>query len=734
MNTNPHKRWSASNLILLLFIYACVNPVFSSMIVEPQDTPIEVRRVGQTELTASEAATTMATFATKTYRTDAQISPDGAWVAYSVYRVSLATNEEIPVQWYLHRIQSSEIAFQDRLTLPKGASAVRWCPDGRSLSMKIRPVDGKGGSSFARYEVASGELKPISFNDPSPRERPRVTDISDIYEWSPKGNFVAFTAALTSQGGTDRTRGVLNWRVNPRTGLFVVEVATGLVKQLSPDSQNGSIDAWRFSWSPDEAAIVASIIRPQHSFTTDSDLIILERESGKLRPLVTRPGMDYAPIWSPDGKWIAFATHNGDATYYQGWPAIISAQGGDVKVFSKESSPKTRMSEAWWAPDSLSLLYSAQWDMTDQLVRADISTGKTELVSPPHGNLPFDTKRSFTPNRRLMVYTRGSITTPPELFIASLDERGGLTSSPRQITNLNHDFPLTKFVRAERVSWPSKDAKFTIHGLLVTPNNDRNGEGVAARLPLVLCIYGGPMMVYSDFADEGFRGAVLALAARGYAVLIPNTRGRNGYGEAFQRGIRDAKSYGRLPYEDAMAGIDLMIKRGIADEHRLGLIGHSYGAYLAAYTTTQTTRFQAAVIHDGPLDYFSIATVSEPDTAQEFNQRDLYGVGDIFDRNQRENILAQSPVHNADRIKTPTMLQYSTNPGRAMPMLNALRKFNVPSVLFVYDDGHVFSRPLNIIDSLTRMGEWLDFWVRGMPCPNEDRAKEYDSWRTSVAK
>ena len=63
-----------------------------------------------------------------------------------------------------------------------------------------------------------------------------------------------------------------------------------------------------------------------------------------------------------------------------------------------------------------------------------------------------------------------------------------------------------------------------------------------------------------------------------------------------------------------------------------------------------------------------------------------------------------------------------------------MRRFNVPTVLFLYDEGHVFDRPAAIADDIMRTAEWLDFWVRGMPYPDPARAKEYNSWKTSSAR
>ena len=334
-----------------------------------------------------------------------------------------------------------------------------------------------------------------------------------------------------------------------------------------------------------------------------------------------------------------------------------------------------------------------------------------------------------------MAYTRESLTTPPELFIVALDRDGRPAGPPRPITQLSREFPLRTAVRAETLSWPSPDRKFTIHALLLTPASAWAGDKLKGPLPTLLNFIGGPSMVRRGFAAEGFGGAQIALAARGYAVLVPNTRGRGGYGDAFQRGIRDGMSNARPPYDDAMAGIDLLIARGIADPAKLGVFGHSYGGFLTEYTVTQTSRFNGAVVHEGHVVEMMNPryTMFEPGSDNELLARDLYGVHDPFAPAERARLIADSPGFNANRVKTPTLLQFGIKSGVAesvgLVFFNALRRFNVPSALFIYDEDHVFSRPAAVADDMTRTAEWLDHWVRGIPYPDAARQREYDAWK-----
>jgi dipeptidyl aminopeptidase/acylaminoacyl peptidase len=219
-------------------------------------------------------------------------------------------------------------------------------------------------------------------------------------------------------------------------------------------------------------------------------------------------------------------------------------------------------------------------------------------------------------------------------------------------------------------------------------------------------------------------------------VLVPNTRGRGGYGDALEQGISDGKSMVGRPFEDAMAGIDLLIERGIADAGRLGILGHSYGGSFTVYAVTQTNRFKGAVAHEaGAADMIGhYAYPFEPGSWRRLLARDLGGIHDPTDPAEGAVMLAEAPGLHANRVKTPTLMQFGAKAlaeSAGRPLFNAWRHFGVPTALFVYDEGHVFDRPAAIADDLTRTIEWLDHWVRGIEYPDAGRAKEYEAWRKS---
>lgn len=701
-------------------------------------------------LTAAEVASQLAEMS---QLDGVQMSPDGAWVAYTVTRCSIATNE-CKVERLLQPTPGAGKAVTRPmpLALPKDGASVQWRPDSRCLSMVLgvgeynpylyRPKL-EGDTAFACYDVATRAINPIAVIGKS---------VSPNYQWSPHGNYVAFTAPLAERSPLNPRRGVPHELIESGQlmALFVLDIRSGAVTQLTPDSMNVARSPGNFAWAPDERTLAVSIDRGSDSQDFDTDLVLIDRETRDVRPLVARAGMDGHPCWSSDGRWVAFTTHREDPAYRLGWPALVHASDRKVIDFPQDTTPMG-FHTCHWSAVGRAFYYVAPLDMASSLVRAEAALPRARVL-PQVSRLPLalESHRSFSANGQWMAFTSESPTTPAGLFVVELNAEGKPRAEPIRLTTLAPDFSLGRRIQAEALSWPSSDRKFTVHGLLLTPAA-WSGEAVRRKLPTLLYFVGGPSMVRRDFADDGWTGVQLALAARGYAVLIPNTRGRMGYGIEFKDAIRTGRNQGRSPLADGLAGLDLLLARGIADADRMGVLGHSYGGYLTAYTITQTSRFKAAVIHEG-AGFFAIGggSISGPnDKSWALLLRDLEGVHNPFDESERARSIEESPGLHADRVRTPTLLLYggmkepplepygASFPNvvvNGIPFYNGLCRFNVPTALFVYDETHVFVRPAAIADDLTRTAEWLDYWVRGMPFPDPLRAKEYgQGQRPSVA-
>jgi dipeptidyl aminopeptidase/acylaminoacyl peptidase len=666
------------------------------------------------------------------------LSPDGRYIAYTVARGSIVANlyqSKLLVQRVISggartpviSITSVESDARRTQFFPQ------WRPGTQSPVLSFigtrealpQKVEARG---LIEYDLDSAELR----NLPSPTaehsqgapvnscELP--ASVGEDYRWSPSGSAIAFTALLRDGATLDQRRGTVvsaQWRsASPRRSVFVMNAASGQIEQCS----SPSVHVLAFDWAPDARRLVLAATEDSEGVPLmRTDLYVFDLATGTLSPLVVQPGLDGVPCWSPDGQWIVFSSHFGEPAYSVGGPAIVPGSGGRViRVASPEGPNLPWDASIFWAGRKR-WYFSSYQHMTSRLFRVDLASRRIEPVSVDETS--YDTHFSASHDGRRVAFTRQTLLQPPEVFVQSLLPEG----QAKQQTRLEADAPehvlIRQSVRMDTLEWPSSDGKFTIHGLLLTPRSawtEGRHARVKAPLPTAIYVYGGPAMIRRGFAADGGAAAMAPLAARGYAVFAVNTRGRGGYGERFRRGIRDSGSVGRLPYEDLLGGVKILGRRGIADLARLGIWGHSYGGYLAAYALTQTTSFRAAVILEGgPFERIGAGMqYAAPGTDWALLTQELSGVRDPYDPEVRAVLMDESPLLHANRIATPTLLMYGAGQlaeNSGWPFYGALQRFKVPSRFVVYDDGHVFTRPAAVTDAIVRTINWMDQWVQDAP-------------------
>ena len=202
---------------------------------------------------------------------------------------------------------------------------------------------------------------------------------------------------------------------------------------------------------------------------------------------------------------------------------------------------------------------------------------------------------------------------------------------------------------------------------------------------------------------------IACFAADGYAVLRPNVRGSSGYGREFR--YANLRDWGGGDFRDAMAGIDDLVQRGVADPARLGVMGWSYGGYLTAFTITQTTRFRAASVGAGITDLVSYVGVADiPGFIASYFGGEFWDAPDLW--------RTRSPVLNVNAVTTPTLIQHGENDVRVpvsqgYELYTALKRRNVPVTMVVYPrQGHSVEEPKLQLDVMRRNLEWFRRWVR----------------------
>jgi dipeptidyl aminopeptidase/acylaminoacyl peptidase len=222
-----------------------------------------------------------------------------------------------------------------------------------------------------------------------------------------------------------------------------------------------------------------------------------------------------------------------------------------------------------------------------------------------------------------------------------------------------------------------------IHGYLTLP------LGTAGRdLPMVLAVHGGPW--FRDF--WGYHDMEQFLANRGYAVLTLNYRGSVGYGRAFTRAA--VREFAGKMHDDLVDGVRWAVAQGIADRDKVAIFGGSYGGYATLVGMTITPQmFAAGIDCVGISDLVTLVEMVPPYWRQWLPLWHEY-VGDPKNSVDRRDMARRSPIHFAERVQRPLLIEQGANDVRVIKdhsdrMVQALRKAGKDVDYIVFEDeGH----------------------------------------------
>jgi dipeptidyl aminopeptidase/acylaminoacyl peptidase len=299
------------------------------------------------------------------------------------------------------------------------------------------------------------------------------------------------------------------------------------------------------------------------------------------------------------------------------------------------------------------------------------------------------------PNGRV-AYTLSRWNQPGELQLA--DHAGAM---PRAVSQVNAAAAACAFGATRTVRWTSDDGT-KIEGVLVRPP----GTAEKAALKTLVLLHGGP---YASRFGIGFNALSQLMAARGYQVFLPNFRSSGGYGTAFM--LRQRADWGGQDWRDVECGVDSLVKWGLADGNRLGVFGHSYGGYLAAWAITHTTRYDAAVVSAGAPDLAALWAQSDTHQYRAFEFEGF--PWESFDKWRKS-----SPIAFIDQAKTPTLVLNGEADVRipypqAQETYQSLKFLGVPTEFVHYPrEGHGLREPRHRADWYARQAEWFDRWVK----------------------
>ena len=628
---------------------------------------------------------------------DVQLSPDGRHVAYAVTRHDTPGRPSTET-W----IRDLAAQTQSRLgTDATGASSPRWSPDGRSIAFFGRVNDSSG------IAVANADGSQLRFIAAVRGTNHVLPSVGERIAWSPDGKRLAF---ISSTSGPEidangdpmvitrysykptASEGLTRFNDNRRLHIFVADMATRHVTQLT----TGDYYEHSIEWSPSGAEIM---FVSNHGADPDRvfnyDVFAVNVTSGAQRQITRTASPEYQPVWSPDGRRIAYlgtkrSLTSSETTMEDTHVWVMNADGSNRKEVG--ASVDNRQRAPRWSRDGTALYTVVQVHGDAKLYRVPVDGGSPSAVVGDEGQIG---SWSLTPDGGV-VYAFASPTEPATLREMTA---GGVA---HDIIRLNSTLLAARRIApVEHFSFKSRDG-LDVEAYMTMPL-DRTST---SRHPLIVAIHGGP----HGAQGAAFNDKAQVYAAQGMASLMVNYRGSTGYGQHFADAI--FKDQDGREAEDVLAGVDAALARySWLDSTRLGVEGTSYGGQLADWLVTRTNRFAAAIPTAGisNLVSFNYMSYYHDYLAVEFGAYPHEGA-------LMDTLWARSALRYVSRVKTPVMLVHGENDNdvpiaEAEQFYIALKDVGVPVIMIRYPrEGHGVRETKHVIDFIDRSIAWYNRW------------------------
>jgi dipeptidyl aminopeptidase/acylaminoacyl peptidase len=620
-----------------------------------------------------------------------RLSPDNKWIAFDESTIDMKANMRHSA---IHLLPASGGASRTITDGAKQDEGPAWSPDGKWIAyVSNRDTAAK---QVWLYDVAAGTQKRVSNLDGGAGSVKWMPDgkgvivVSDVdVEPAPKTHARIITSLLYRHWNA--------WQSPSRSHILYVPLDGGAARDLTP----GAFDAPPFSLgggdefdvSPDGKELAFARNTDEHpELSTNSDVFIVSITGGEAKRITTRRGADTAPVYSPDGKFIAYRSQSRagyESDLFELW-LYDRATGQSARLAADFPN---WIEAAHWAPDSKSLYVIAPYQGADQLFQITLD-GKYRIVEGFGSVSDFDVAK----NNETLYEARSSITGPTEIY--AIDKH---TAKSQRLTHENDALLTSVKVGTTRdFYWTGADGA-KIEGHLVTPPDfDPN-----KKYPALVLIHGGPQGAWSD--AWSYRWNAEIFASRGYVILMPNPRGSTGFGQQFTEEI--SGDWGGRAYTDIMNGVDALAALPYVDGSRIGAAGASFGGYMIDWILGHTDRFKALMSHDGVFNTVSMYGATEELWFPEFEFKgNPYDNPELYEK--------WSPSNFVKNFKTPTLvvhgeLDFRVPIDQGLQLFTALQRRGVPSKLLVFpDEGHWVMKPQNSRLWYTTAGEWFDQWLK----------------------
>jgi dipeptidyl aminopeptidase/acylaminoacyl peptidase len=649
-----------------------------------------------------------------------RLAPDGSWLAAAVQTLSPDRKKYLTSLW---RVDTAGGPARRLTRSAEGEASPRFLPDGSLLFTSKRPDPGAGP---ARRDGAAAEVPALWLLPPGGGEARIMAalpggvtaaevarDAGSVVLSSPvlpaagheeaDANSAADDARLRTERGDAGVTAILHESAPVRywdhdlgpdqVRLFAVDPgqlneATGPgeefagLRDLTPEPGR-ALDDQAFELTPDGTSVITGWQLWHPAGQSYAELVMIDVATGKRRVLLSAPEYSFSgPRVSPDGRFIACSRET------QSTPerppdltlVLLGVNGADAAgEAGRDLLPGLDQwpAEPAWAPDSRAVYFAADDGGRRPVFRVDQPTGQVTRVTGDDGAY---TDLNPAPDGRYLYALRSAVDSPPTPVRIDLNPDTG-AAGPAALDSPGA--PLAVPGRLAEMQAAADDGQ-SVRAWLVLPE----GASPDRPAPLLLWVHGGPMSSWNAWS---WRWNPWLMAARGYAVLLPDPALSTGYGQEFiARGYHD---WGTRPFADIMAVTEPVMARPDIDADRVAMMGGSYGGYMANWMAGHTDRFKAIVSHAGlwVLDQMFGTTDHPMFWRPQFG--DPLTQPEMYEKN--------SPHRHVEQIRTP-MLVIHGNKDYRVPVSEALRlwwdlsRYGVQAkFLYFPDENHWILSPGN---------------------------------------
>ncbi len=637
------------------------------------------------------------------------VSPDGNTVLYSVTTYNIEENKSY------RDLYTVPVSGGDPVKItstPEKESSAAWRPDGKKIGflssksgdMQLWEMDTDGSNPVQVTQVAGGitgfKYSPDMAHLLYTADVKAGKDVHDLFPDLPKANAHLVDDLMYKHWD--------EW-IQTVPHPFVADYKEGKIENAidildgepfeCPMKPFGGIE--QLAWSSDSKTIAYTCRKKtgkEYALSTNSDIYFYNLETKQTENKTQgMMGYDQNPVFSPDGKWIAWESMERDG---------YEADKIRLFVMSLATGEKTDLSAGFdqnssalsWSSDSKSIYFVSCWKALTQLYRADLADKKITQITKGVQDYAFVAEA-----KEKLVGVKHSMSKPDEIY--AIDPKNG-DETELSFQNKPILDQLTMGKVEER--WvKTMDNKQMLVWVIYPPHFDPN-----KKYPTLLFCEGGPQSTVSQFWS--YRWNFQQMVANGYIVVAPNRRGLPGFGKEWLEQI--SGDYGGQNMKDYLSAIDAVAQEPFVDRDKLGCVGASYGGFSVYWLAGHhQKRFKAFIAHDG---MFNLEQQYLETEEMWFVNWDLGGP--YWDKTNAiaQRSYANSPHRFVDKWDAPILVihgekDYRILASQGMAAFNAAILRGVPAQMLIFpEENHWVLQPQNGILWQRVFKQWLDKWLK----------------------